>query len=306
MPEERRLGRGIGDLLKLNKVAESQSGGGTPVSSPSSAPAGGQLLQLALDAVIPNPHQPRKHFVPEALNDLAASIRQTGILQPVVVRRSGNAYELIAGERRWRAARMAGLATVPAVVREVPDGRMLEAALVENIQRADLNPLEKAQAYQKLIDQFGYTQQGLSERVGQERSTVANTLRLLELPASAKEALVRGALSMGHARAVLGLRSDADREALCRRIEQEGMSVRQVEQAISGQAVPPPPPGEVRVAPPRPSKAKSADVKALEDQLRQVLGTKVEIRPGRGRKGRIVLEYYSVDDFNRLFKRLSR
>ncbi len=311
MPEERRLGRGIGDLLKLNKVAEAPPGTSAPAVPAPQAPAasGGQLLQLALDAVVPNPHQPRKHFVQEALNDLAASIRQTGVLQPVVVRRSGNVYELIAGERRWRAARMAGLATVPAVVRDVPNERMLEAALVENIQRSDLNPLEKAQAYQRLIDQFGYTQQGLAERVGQERSTVANTLRLLELPAPAKEALVRGALSMGHARAVLGLKSDAEREALCRRIEQEGLSVRQVEQAISGQ-VPAPAtlsvPGEIRVTPPRASKTKSADVKALEDQLRQILGTKVEIRPGRGRKGKILLEYYSVDDFNRLFKRLSR
>ncbi len=308
MPEERRLGRGIGDLLKLNKGAEASP---SPVpgaqflpASPAPAAGVGQLLQLSLDAVVPNPHQPRKHFAPEVLSDLAASIRQTGILQPVVVRRSGSVYELIAGERRWRAARLAGLSTLPAVVREIANDRMLETALVENIQRADLNPLEKAQAYQKLLDQFGYTQQGLAERVGQERSTVANTLRLLELPASAKEALVRGAMGMGHARALLALRSDAEREALGRRIEQEGLSVRQVEQLVSGQAANPAPSPEV--LPPRISKTKSPDVKALEDQLRQILGTRVEIRPGRGRKGKILLEYYSVEDFNRLFKRLSR
>ena len=297
MADERKMGRGIGDLLRLNKVE----------AEPAAAP--GQVLQLPVDAVLPNPHQPRKHFVPQALEELSRSIKQTGILQPVVVRRSGEAYELVAGERRWRAARMAGLATIPAVVREIPTERLLEAALVENIQRADLNPLEKAQAYQKLMDQFGYTQQGLSERVGQDRSTVANILRLLELPAGAKEALVKGTLTMGHARALLSFRDDAQREQVCRRIEMEGLSVRQVEELASGkaQAAAVPVTQEAKVMPPRAgAKTKSADVKALEDQLRQALGTKVEIKPGRGRKGKIQLEYYSVEDFNRLFKRLMR
>ena len=297
MADEKRMGRGIGDLLRLNKVEAEP------------AAAAGQVLQLAVDAVLPNPHQPRKHFAPQALDELARSVKQTGILQPVVVRRSGDAYELVAGERRWRAARMAGLATIPAVVREVPTERLLEEALVENIQRADLNPLEKAQAYQKLMAQFGYTQQGMSERVGQDRSTVANILRLLELPAAAKEALVKGTLTMGHARALLAFRDDAQREQVCRRIELEGLSVRQVEEMASGKA-----PAaavalseEAKILPPKAgAKTKSADVKALEDQLRQVLGTKVEIKPGRGRKGKIQLEYYSVEDFNRLFKRLMR
>ena len=309
MPDDKRLGRGIGDLLKLNQAppprASTAGEGGAPREVPAPAAGAGQVLQLAVDAVVPNPHQPRKHFSAEALNDLAASIRQSGILQPIVVRRNGDAYELVAGERRWRAARMAGLATVPAVVRDIPNERMLEAALVENIQRADLNPLEKAQAYQKLMDQFGYTQQGLSERVGQERSTVANTLRLLELPALVKEALVRGAVTMGHARALLALRDDAAREAACRRIEAEGLSVREVEQLAGGRALPAAAPGVPAI--PRPEKVKTADVKALEDQLRQALGTKVEIKTGRsGKKGKILVEYYSLDDFNRLFKRLVR
>ena len=306
MPDDKRLGRGIGDLLKLNQTALPRASAARETAPrEAQAPGAGQVLQLAVDAVVPNPHQPRKHFSAEALNDLAASIRQSGILQPIVVRRNGDAYELVAGERRWRAARMAGLATVPAVVRDIPNERMLEAALVENIQRADLNPLEKAQAYQKLMDQFGYTQQGLSERVGQERSTVANTLRLLELPALVKEALVRGAVTMGHARALLALRDDAAREAACRRIEAEGLSVREVEQLAGGRALPAAAPGVPAI--PRPEKVKTADVKALEDQLRQALGTKVEIKTGRsGKKGKILVEYYSLDDFNRLFKRLVR
>jgi ParB family chromosome partitioning protein len=297
MPDDKRLGRGIGDLLKLNRET-------APRETPAPPSNAGQVLHLAVDAVLPNPHQPRKHFSAEALNDLARSIQQSGILQPIVVRRNGDAYELVAGERRWRAARMAGLATVPAVVRDIPDERMLEAALVENIQRADLNPLEKAQAFQRLLDQFGYTQQGLSERVGQERSTVANPLRLLELPSGVKEALVKGTISMGHARALLALRDDAAREAACRRIEAEGLSVREVEQMAGGRTAAGAPESP---AIPRPEKVKTADVKALEDQLRQALGTKVEIRTGRGnRKGRILVEYYSLDDFNRLFKRLMR
>lgn len=309
MAEERRLGRGIGDLIKLNRGGEAQASSVTPAAPASLAPSAPatQVLQLAVDAVLPNPHQPRKHFSDQGMAELSRSVQQTGVLQPVVVRRSGNAYELVAGERRWRAARMAGLATVPAVVRDIPNERMLESALVENVQREDLNPLEKAQAYRKLMDQFGYTQQGLSERIGTDRSTVANTLRLLELPEPVKASLAKGSVSMGHARALLAVREDAAREALCRRIEAEGLSVRQVEQMASGPASKSlASAGEDRVAVPRAGRAKTPDVKALEDQLRQALGTKAEIRTGRGRRGKIVLEYYSVDDFNRLFKRLIR
>lgn len=307
MAEERRLGRGIGELLKINRQGPEAPAASLPVAPvPAPAPApvpGAQVLQLSVDAVVPNPHQPRKHFSVDALNGLARSIQQTGILQPVVVRRSGDAYELVAGERRWRAARMAGLAAIPAVVREIPNERMLEAALVENIQRADLNPLEKAQSYQRLMDQFGYTQQALSERLGQERSTVANTLRLLELPPLAKEALVRGVLTMGHARALLSFRDDAMREAVCRRVEAEGLSVRAVEQLAAKGLVEDEAQAEKAA---KPARIKTADVKALEDQLRQALGTKVEIKTGRGLKGKVSIEYYSIDDFNRLFKRLMR
>jgi len=263
----------------------------TAPSQPGDAPRH-QFMEVPVARVQANAYQPRREFDPEALKDLASSIRESGVLQPIVVRRSGTGFELIAGERRLRAAKEAGLETVPAIVREVSEDEMLGLALVENIQRDDLNPMELARSYAMMVKKFGLTQDQVASRLGLSRPAVANTLRLLELPASIQDMVAAGKLSAGHARAILSVQSDEARLALAKEIVDRGLSVREAElrAATTGAAQ--------RREPPRPAE-KPAHLKPLEAKLAERLGTRVQIIEGK-RKGRIVIEFYSNEDFEHI------
>jgi len=254
------------------------------------------VVQVQLDAIVPNPAQPREHFDPAALDELTDSIRQHGLLQPLLVSQTGDGYTLIAGERRWRAAREAGLATVPAVVREVTPRQQLELALVENIQRQDLNPLESASAYQQLIQDHGLTQDEVAQRVGKNRATIANTLRLLRLQQEAMEALHAGTITEGHARALLLCPEPDDQQALLAMVISEGLSVRETEARARRLLA-----SEGRPHSPRQT---DADVLALQDRLRETLRTKVELYHGP-HGGRMVIHYYSNEELEALIQRMS-
>jgi len=251
--------------------------------------------ELPVSKIKPNPYQPRTAWNERELSELAESIRQNGILQPVVVRpMADDWYEIIAGERRFRAAQMAGLSDIPVMIRQANDQQMLELALVENIHRSDLNPIERAIAYQNYINTFNISQTEAAQRLGEDRSVVANFLRILELPHEIKEMLTAGTLSMGHARAILALPTEQLRKTLANKALAGRLSVREVERFVHRYL------DETQKPTPE-KKQKSAHIVDLERQLQQILGTKVYIESGRKtHKGRIVIEYYSLDDFERL------
>jgi ParB family chromosome partitioning protein len=254
-------------------------------------------LEIPLAELESNPLQPRRHFDQAALEELAATIRAHGVLTPVVVRRSPHGYQVVAGERRVRAARLAGLTRVPAIVREASNAQALEMALVENLQREDLNPLEAAEAYQRLIEEFALTQEEVAQRVGRDRSSVTNALRLLKLPRRIREDVAAGALSEGHARALLGLDRQADQLKARELIVNKGLSVRAAEAMVRRLKR-----GDGRGAP-RPAAA-NPNLADLEDQLRQALGTKVRIaRAGPG--GTIEISFFSDEDLSRLVELLA-
>lgn len=262
------------------------------------AAAAGGPKEIDIDRIVPNPGQPRQAFRPEALNELVESIREHGMVQPLVVSQSGdNTYRIIVGERRWRAARIADLRRVPVVIKDASDRETLELALVENVQREDLNPLEEAAAYQRLMQDFGLTQQDVARRVGKSRVAIANTLRLLALPEALKRAVVDGRITEGHARAVLGLPESQSQMAVLDRIEREGLNVRQTEELVRRLLDPK---GRRQEAHRQPD----PDLAALEDELRQTLGTRVTLRPRR-RGGRIVIEWYSDEEFQGLYRQLT-
>jgi ParB family chromosome partitioning protein len=271
----RALGRGLDALL-------------TP------APDAG-VREITIGQIEPNPDQPRQRFEQGALEELAASIRQHGVVQPLVVSRlTDDRYRLIIGERRWRAAKLAGLTQVPVVIKETTEGARLELALVENVQRADLNPVEEAEAYGRLMQEFGLTQQQVADRVGRSRAAVANTVRLLSLPETLKRAVIDGRITEGHARAILGLRERQQQMAVLERVEREVLTVRQTEELVRRLNEP---------VPERPEQRRDPAVADVENELRRSLGTKVTVRPGK-RGGRIVIEYYSDDEFQGLYDRL--
>ena len=255
-----------------------------------------EILHLQLDEVHPNKAQPRREFNEQPLNELMDSISQNGILQPVIVRADENGYEIIAGERRWRAACLLELDTIPAIVRQADDAKTLELALVENLQREDLNPIEQARAYKALIDQFDLTQEQLAQRIGKTRSSIANTIRLLDLAQEVQDFVSRGTLSMGHARAILALSKPAEQIRLARKVIDRGLSVRQVEQIVSA---------ALAEAPLKHKAEKSASSRDLEDRLREVLGTRVTIQEGK-KRGKIIIDYFSIDDFQRIFDKLAK
>jgi len=279
---ERRLGRGLSSLLGEPRGEES-------------------LLELELDRIRPNPFQPRKSMDPAGLEEPTESIRSHGILQPVAVRKKGAAFELISGERRWRAARLAGLKQVPAVAREdVSDEQMLELALVENVQRRDLNPIERAQAFQALQEAFGLTQEQVAERVGLRRSTITNHLRLLELPQPVQDAVAQGLASMGHARALLGLPQDSDRVKLLEKVVREELSVREVERRVRERVGGMPKPEAATPASDAKAQERPAWATELEQRMRESLGTKVTLQPVGEARGRIVIDYYDREALDRL------
>jgi ParB family chromosome partitioning protein len=280
MSTRKVLGRGLEALIP----------GAAMVEQPQ---PGERVVDVPTDAVEANPFQPRKRFDDDKLKELAESIRADGVLQPVVVRRKGSAYELVMGERRLQAARLAGLPTIPVVVRDVRDADALRLAIVENVQRENLNAIEEATAFRRLITEFGLSQADLAGLVGKDRSSVANTLRLLNLPEDVQRMIEEGALTGGHARALLSLPTQKEQLALARRIVEQNLSVRQVEAEV----------GLTRVkksTQARRHKEKPAYLADLEKAFAQHLGTRVVIEEKRGGKGRIQIEFYSYDDFERL------
>lgn len=261
----------------------------------------GNTREVRLDDITPNPYQPRKEFNEEKLAELASSIREYGLLQPLVVKPVGDRFLLIAGERRWRASRMAGLTTVPVVVNDADDRSLMAIALVENLQREDLNPLEAALAYRRLIDEFQLTQEEVAARVGKSRPAVSNTLRLLTLPEAVQTAVASGDLSEGHARALLGLSNESDVLSLWEQIREQGLSVRateqQVRRTVRGVS------RETKKPASRVPSRKDADLVDVEDQLRTALGTQVRLK-GDGSRGWIEIEYYGQEDLTRLLERI--
>ena len=250
------------------------------------------LLELDLDRIHPNALQPRLAFEPDKLAELAASIKENGVIQPIVVRRSGGGYEIVAGERRWRAAQKAGLARIPAIIQDLSDEKMLGIALVENIQRDELSPIEEAHAYQRLIDQFGLTQEQVAQRVGRSRTAVTNALRLLQLPSAIQKRVVHGELSMGHARALIPL-PRKEQLAMAQQIVELGLSVRDAERRAQRLQSP--------SRPPAPGKA--PDVLAAERQLEERWKTRAEIQLRKGR-GRIALYFHSQEGLDQLYQAL--
>jgi ParB family chromosome partitioning protein len=254
------------------------------------------LAEVAVDQIDPNPFQPRRTFSAEKLKELADSIRASGVVQPVLLRRSDGRYQLIAGERRWRAAREAGLATVPAVVREIGDRDALELALTENLLREDLNPIEAAHGYSLLQQKHGLSHEEIAERLGLDRSTVTNTLRLLRLPADVQQLIAEGAISAGHARALLGLESETAQLQLARLIVKQGLSVRQAENLVAARGSRPQKKQEPDAAP-----KLDANVRAAVLEMERTLGTRVKVN-GDEKRGKIEISYFSADDLNRIYE----
>src|SRR5215211_2029869 len=275
------LGRGLGALL----------------SSDSTIDLGPEPSEVELESIVPGPMQPRTHFDDASLESLAESIRSHGIVQPLLVRRRNGGYELIAGERRWRAARLAGISRVPVVVKEVPDESLLEIALIENIQRENLNPIEEAQAYKKLIETVGLTQEALASRVGRDRSYITNYLRLLRLPEDLQQLVKEGRLSTGHARTLLAL-SQADlQRRIARQIIDGGLSVRATEQLVQKAS---------EEKPARRSVPQAADpnIKAAETKLRRALGTQVKILQAADGRGKVEISFFNTQELDRIYNLL--
>jgi ParB family chromosome partitioning protein len=289
------LGKGLGALIP-------------PGGTEGAAAETGGLDELALASIKPNRFQPRDHFDEEALGLLADSIREVGVLQPVLVRPVGEGeYELIAGERRWRAARRVGLQTIPALVRETDDAAALEHALVENLHRDNLNPLEEAAAYQQLIEDFGLTHDEVAARVGRSRATVSNTLRLMQLPPAIQKTVQDGKLSMGHARALLGTPDRAFQEQLAKRIVEQDLSVRATEEAIrehQGEGASAPEAGAPNGAPTAGRKLRPPGLVELEELLGDHLETRVTISMGSAR-GKVVVEFSTLEDLERIYRRIT-
>jgi len=255
-----------------------------------------EMREIEIDLIQPSRQQPRTFFDEAKLDELAQSIRTTGIIQPLLVRPKGGLFELVAGERRWRAAQIAGLARIPAIVREIPDDRLLEFALVENIQRQELNPIEEANAYKKLIDSLGLTQDEVAKRVGRDRTFITNYLRVLKLPTDIQGLIENEKLSFGHARTLLAVQDPVTQRRLAQKIVKHNWSVRETEQRVKSLTKPKAPTAT------RPTETLDPNIRAAEVKLRRYLGTQVHIQPHRaGATGKIEIEYYSLADLDRIF-----
>lgn len=287
--KKRALGRGLDALIPQGNLGVAPQ---TDVTAKS-------YFECEVDLIQPNPFQPRTHFDAEELTQLSESIKNQGILQPLLVRRLSRGYELVAGERRLRAAKLAGLRQVPVVVKDVTDGEMIEMSIVENIQRENLNPIEEADAYQRLITEFGLTQEKTAERVGKSRSAVANFLRLRHLPDTIKTSISQGQVSMGHARALLSLNQSAQQNAVWRAIIKKGLSVRQTEALVKRLLK-----NDGAAVQPIPVTSEERHLAGITEDLSRRFGTKVQIKR-RGKKGKVEIEFYSNDDLDRLLRLLN-
>jgi ParB family chromosome partitioning protein len=293
-----RLGRGLASLIGDHPQQSAGASGSAPQKP---VAAHGEQRMVPVDRITPSPFNPRKNFDTAELDELANSIREKGLVQPIILRpvgTGGHTYEIVAGERRWRAAQRASLHVVPAIVRALTDQEALELAIIENVQRTDLNVIEEAAGYRELIDRFEYTQEELGQIIGKSRSHLANTLRLLKLPDSVQEMVRGGALSAGHARALVG-RDDAER--LATDIVEKGLNVREVEALVQDKT------GNGKASAPRsktPTLQKDADTRAAEREMADALGLAVEIAPGKGEAGEIIIRYRSLDQFETVRKKL--
>jgi len=284
------LGRGLGSLIPNKKLAKEFVSDNRVAEILDSNEA---IVQLPVDRITPNPHQPRTQFGEEDLQELVESIKEHGIIQPLIVTKDNNDWQLIAGERRLRSAKLAGFDSVPAIVREMSEQKKMEIALIENLQRKDLNPLETALAYQKLIDEFNLTQEQLAKRVGKSRSAVTNTIRILTVTDNVKKAILDGSISEGHARVLAGL-PESDQLEILDRIVLEDMSVRDTERESKAVVVK----KNIRKV------FFDPDVKAKEDAIQSALGTKVEIKKS-GSSGQIIIKFFSEEEFNDIVKKIS-
>ncbi len=297
------LGRGLGALLGGNPIAKPPGLPSMLSTTAETAPApdtGERVERVPLHRIRPCPLQPRKDFSPETLRELADSIREQGIVQPLIVREREDHLELIAGERRWRAAQLLGLAEVPVILREADDRAVLELALIENLQRENLNPIEEAQGYSQLVEQFALKQEEVALKVGKSRAVVANALRLLRLPPSIQAYLREGRLSVGHAKVILGLASDKQQTQAAERILKDGLNVRQTEALVAHLQARAAAGAKTHPAAPLP---RDAHVASLENQLRERLGTKVQLRYAQG-KGAIEIAFFSDADLERVLQML--
>lgn len=301
MAQQHGLGRGLASLIPQKKAfaEEKQILTAVAIAVPETLSIEsdlGRVLDIAVGDIVPNPHQPRIFFSPEKLTELSDSIREYGILQPLTVTKNGtNQYELIAGERRFQAAKLAGLTHVPAIVREANEQSKFELAIIENIQRHDLNPIEEAKAYRKLMDEFGMSQEAVAQKMGKSRSAIANTSRLLQLPVEIQRALAEGKISEGHAKAILALDNPEKQRALFELILEGGLTVRETEAKAR----------EVSVHSYKRIVAADPIIREKEERLMEVFGTKVKINK-TGRGGKIVIEYYGDEDLRHLMNRLTQ
>ena len=286
----RALGRGLSALLGPKPAGPGQE---TP-SHVRATQAADEVLHVPVEEVDPNPLQSRTIFQAERLQELAQSIKTNGVIQPLVVRRAGSRFQLVAGERRWRAARIAGLATVPVIVQQLSDAQLLEVTLVENIQREDLTPIEIAHAFERLVKDLGLSHEEIAKRTGKDRTTITNTLRLLRLPGDLQQLLSEHRLSTGHARAILGLPTEELQRQVAEKASSQGLSVRQVERLIQRMT-------ETREPKDAEEVLEDPNVKAAVQELERALGTRVRIVPRSEQRGRIEIEYYSAEELDRIY-----
>jgi ParB family chromosome partitioning protein len=299
----KHLGRGLeslmGPIINIGQEESDTTFADKAVNLPIDKDLQKSTTELNLDDISPNPYQPRQNWNEEPLRQLADSIRENGIIQPIIVRPKDGRYEIVAGERRFRAAEMAGLSKIPVMVRETNDTEMLALALVENIHRADLNPIERAKAYQNFMETFSLTQEQAAQKLGQDRSVLANYIRLLNLPAEVKQMLIDSSLDMGHARAILALPTDDLRKRLANRALAGRLSVREVERLVRLAL------SEKDEKKQKQVLEKPAHIRDLEEKIRRRLGTMVNIQARKnGQRGRIIIEFYSLDEFDSIAERL--
>ena len=287
-----RLGRGLGSLISLEVPASEPAVGLESPIGDRAAPTGTSVVEIPIEQIVPNPHQPRRVMNEGSIAELAASLKSTGLIQPIIVRKTESGYELIAGERRWRAAKLSGLGRIPAIVKEADSFAQAQMALVENIQRENLNPIDRASAYKSMIEQLGLTQAELAQRLGEDRSGIANHLRLLELVDPVQALIREGKLQLGHGKVLAGIVQKLDQERLALMAASQDMSVRRLEELIANRA-------QTSAAT---ATGSSAYLTELERNISRQLGLKVQVRSAKNKKGkgRLIIHYNTLDEFDRL------